>query len=124
MTHTRFNMGATKAAYTSRPAVWIPTPRLATDGMLTGTGVKADGTCDGPHTYGVVRDGDRVTVWRVGECGGHPALAAQRRAAGLAKKPYVVTVEGVTATGCSCRAGYRGCKHRDSVAELVRRKLI
>ena len=94
------------------------------DGFLTVTCVRANGTCDGPHTYGVVRDGDAVTVWRVGDDGGHPALAAERRSVGLARKPYVVKVECGGVVRCSCRAGHKGCKHRDGIAALVARKLI
>ena len=74
-----FNLGPTPT-YTSRPAVWVTGGRVAVDGFLSLTCVKKNGECDGPHTYGVSRDGDEVVVWRIGsDDAGPPRLAEERR---------------------------------------------
>jgi hypothetical protein len=118
---TAFNMGKTPT-YVSRPAVWIPGGSLPVDGCLTISCVKKNGDCDGPFTYGVVRDGDTVTVWRIGgDDSGPPAVAAERTKQEAKRRPYRVTV-GASVT-CDCRSRH-GCKHKDAIVELVKRKLV
>ncbi len=124
MTVIRFVLSATET-YTARRCLWIPSPRLAADGFLTVTCVKKNGECDGPHTYGVKRDGPAVTVWKLPpETDDLPAgLAAAKGKAATKQRPYVVTLspDGMR---CNCRARVDGCKHSSSVRELLARNLI
>ena len=118
---TEFRLPATET-YSRRLCVWVPGGTLSLDGFLTITCVKKNGTCDGPFTYGVMRDGCKVTVWRVDvDDNGPPVLAQAKRAQAMKRKPYVVTVGAVYR--CSCRSRV-ACKHLDGTAELIRRGLI
>lgn len=111
--------------YTARHCLWIPGGSLAPTGFLTVTCVKRSGECDGPHTYGVTRDGPVVTVWKLPPSNdGQPrAVAAARAKAATRQRPYRVTLspDGLR---CDCRAKVDGCKHADATAELLARNLI
>lgn len=106
MRWTQFSLPGTDT-YVRRVCVWVPGGSLPADGFVTISCVKRNGLVDGPTTYGVQRNGLRVTVWKLG--------------GRVTQKPYVVTVGAEYQ--CSCRAR-AGCKHKDAAAELIRRGLI
>ncbi len=119
-----FDLPATET-YTARHCLWIPGGKLAVAGFLTVTCVKKAGDCDGPHTYGVTRDGGVVTVWKLPPVADDvpAAVAAAKRKAAERQRPYRVTLTPHGAK-CNCRARVDGCKHTTAVRELLARNLI